>query len=261
MALRCWARGIFGLLLTGLGSTAATAQTTPAEPVASDPQTAAAPAVLNYKAQLTATLAAGQVTRTLLNSAAAVSYAKGRHFGFPLAGSFIYGKQDGRLREREVLVSLTPYYRLGRFRAYGIGTYERSNLRAILNRVQVGAGPGWAFYRNDSLGRELVISNLLLREVTHFTEGTDRRVTRSSLRVKFTHGWKLLSFSAITLYQPTFGNKNDYRFSENAALNLKVNNRLALSVVYSYAYEQRVVEAKARGNTNLTLGLSYSNSR
>jgi len=259
LSRRCaswWPAAAFSLL-TGW----AHAQAPPPPPAEPAPRPSTERATLRYTDQLSGTYSAGAVSRTLLNTSHAISYAKGRHFGVPFGGSFIYGRQDRRLRERELLLNLSPYYRLGRFRAYAIGAYERSNLRGIRNRQQVGAGPGWAFFYNDTLQRELLVSNVVLREATHFIDGTVRVVTRNSVRVKVAYEWGLLRLNSSTFYQPALGNKNDYRFSNTSTLGLHVTRRLALTATYAYSYEQRVIEDKKRGNTNVTIGVQYSNGK
>lgn len=241
---------LYGSLAFGQAAPPATPEPPPTAPTER--------ATLRYNDQLTGTFSAGAVRRTLLNTSHAISYAKGRHFGIPFTGSFVFGKQESRLRERELLLSLSPYYRKDRFRAYAIGAYERSNLRGILNRQQVGAGPGWALVQHDTLNREVLLSNVVLREATYFEDGTTRVVTRNSVRLKLAYGWRPLTFSASTFYQPAFGNRHDYRFSTTATLALRLTTRLAFTTTYVYSYEQRVIEARTRGNTNLTVGVQLS---
>lgn len=249
------APGIWTLALTALAQAPAP---TPTEPAA---KPATEKATLRYTDQLTGTYSAGAVSRVLLNTAHTLTYARGRHFGFPLGGSLLYGKQNGLLKERELLLNLTPYYRLGRFRAYATSTYEQSNLRGIRNRTQAGAGPGWAVYVNDSLGREVIVSNLILHEITHFEEGTTRQVTRSSTRLKLAYSKGALRLASVTLWQPVLGNAADYRFSNATTLAVRVLAQLALNATYTYSYEQRVVENRPRGNTNLTVGVTFSGER
>lgn len=224
------------------------------------PAPAAEPATFRYTSQLTGTYTTGAVSRTLLVTTHALTYAKGRHVGLPVGVAFQFGRQEHRLRERELLLTASPYYRLRRFRAYGSGSYEQSNLRGIERRWQVGSGPGWALIHDDSLGRELLVSNLLLREETHFVDGTSRRVTRSSLRVKLAVGWRALHLASTTFYQPVLGNAADYRLSNASSLSLKLSTKLAFTTTYTYSFEQRVIEARARANTNLTVGLTLSNA-
>ncbi|WP_167856713.1 hypothetical protein [Hymenobacter aquaticus] len=133
--------------------------------------------LIRYSGQLAGQYSAGGVNRALFSTSHSATLLRGLHFGAPLTGSFTFGKQEGLLKEREWLFNATPYYWKGRFRFYGIGGYERSNLRGINNRFQLGLGPGWAFYA-DSLGRELAVSNLFIREATYFQGGTQRRVAQ-----------------------------------------------------------------------------------
>ncbi|MGY2132179.1 DUF481 domain-containing protein [Hymenobacter sp. HD11105] len=216
--------------------------------------------IIVYTGQLTGAYSAGGVNRTLLSSTHTASFTRGEHVGLPLSGSFIYGKQDRLLKEREFLLNATPYYRLNRFRFYGIGGFESSNLRGIERRVQLGAGPGWAFY-SDSLGREVSVSNLLIRESTNFRDGTERVTARSSARLKVAYSHSILTISALTFYQPSLEDFADYRFSNLTTLALKLTRRLAVNFTYNYTHESRVIEGRFNDNTNVTLGVSYATNK
>ncbi len=217
--------------------------------------------IIHYTGQLTGALSAGGVYRTLLTTTHALSFSRGLHFGLPLTGTFTFGKQDRQLREREALVNATPYYWKGHFRAYGLGGYERSNLRGIQDRVQVGAGPGWSFYR-DSLGtREVALSNLLIREATYYVDGSRRMVTRNSLRLKLLYTLRQFTVSTFTYYQPSLPTVSDFRVSQLATITLRVTKRLAVNATSNYTHESRVLAGKSPDNYNLTVGLSYTNTK
>jgi hypothetical protein len=213
-----------------------------------------------YTGQLTGAYSAGGVNRTLLSTSHAVTFTRGKHLGLPLNGSFIYGKQDRLLKERELLLNATPYYYKGRFRAYALGGFERSNLRGITSRVQLGGGPGWAFY-SDTLGREVSVSNLIIREKTNFLDGTSRLTARNSMRLKVAYSRKIFSFNSITFYQPALADFGDYRFSNLTTLALKLVRNLAVNFSYNYTHESRVIEGKFPDNTNMTVGVSYTTTR
>ncbi|WP_133272377.1 DUF481 domain-containing protein [Hymenobacter radiodurans] len=213
-----------------------------------------------YTGQLTGAYSAGGVNRTLLSTAHTATFTRGEHIGLPLSGSFIYGKQDRLLKEREFLLNATPYYRFGRFRFYGIGGFESSNLRGIDRRVQLGAGPGWAFY-SDSLGREISVSNLIIRESTNFQDGTERVTARNSARLKVAYSRSIVTLSALTYYQPSLSDFGDYRFSNLTTIALKLSRRLAANFTYNYTHESRVIEGRFNDNTNLTVGLSYATNK
>lgn len=213
-----------------------------------------------YNTQLTGAYSRGGVSRTLLTTTQAVTFTRGQHYGLPITGNFTYGRQDGLLRERELLINATPYYYKGRFRAYILGGFERSNLRGITSRVQLGAGPGWAFY-SDTLGREVSVSNLVIREKTNFRDGTSRVTTRNSARLKVAYSRSIFTLSTTTFYQPSVVDFGDYRFSNLTTMALKLTRKLAVSFNYTYTHESRVIEGRFPDNTNVTVGLAYSTTR
>jgi hypothetical protein len=213
-----------------------------------------------YTTQLTGAYSQGGVSRTLLSTTQTLTFTRGQHFGLPLTGSFIYGRQDKLLKERELLINATPYYYKGRFRAYALGGFEISNLRGITSRVQLGAGPGWAFY-SDTLGREVSVSNLLIREKTNFRDGTARLTTRNSTRLKVAYSRSMITLSSITFYQPSVVDFGDYRFSNLTTLALKFTRKFAVNFNYNYTHESRVIEGRFPDNTNVTVGVAYSTTR
>lgn len=213
-----------------------------------------------YAGQLTGAYSSGGVNRTLLSTTQDITISRGPHFGLPLNGRFAYGKQSGLLQERELLLNTTPYYWRGRFRAYALGGFERSNLRGITRRVQLGAGPGWALY-SDSLGREVAVSNLLIREQTNFLDGRTVVTARNSTRLKIVYSYKTLTFNSSTLFQPSLEKLSNYRFSSVAAASLKLINNLAVTLAYNYTFDSQYSEGKVPENTNITIGFSYSTKR
>ncbi|MBT2557485.1 DUF481 domain-containing protein [Hymenobacter sp. ISL-91] len=213
-----------------------------------------------YAGQLTGAYSSGGVNRTLLSTSQDITVTRGRHVGIPLHGRFAYGKQNGLLQERELLVNTTPYYWKGRFRAYALGGFEQSNLRGISRRVQLGAGPGWALY-TDSLGREVAVSNLIIREQTNFLDGRTVVTARNSVRLKIAYSYRTLTFNSTTLFQPSLEKFSNYRFSNAAAVAIKLINNLAVTLAYNYTYDSQFSEGKVPENTNITVGFSYSAKR
>ncbi|AII53433.1 DUF481 domain-containing protein [Hymenobacter sp. APR13] len=213
-----------------------------------------------YNTQLTGAYSRGGVNRTLLSTTQSLTFTRGQHFGLPLTGSFIFGRQDKRLRERELLLNATPYYYKGRFRAYALGGFEQSNLRGITSRTQVGAGPGRAFY-SDTLGREVSVSNLIIREQTSFLDGRRQVTARNSVRLKAAWSVRILTLASTTFYQPSLADFGNYRFSNLTTAALKLTRQLAVSFSYNYSFESQFSEGRVPENTNVTVGLSYSTRR
>ena len=94
-----------------------------AAPARAQSQPPADTTLIVYAGQLTGAYSSGGVNRTLLSTTQDITISRGPHFGLPLNGRFAYGKQNGLLQERELLVNTTPYYWRGRFPGYPPGGF------------------------------------------------------------------------------------------------------------------------------------------
>ncbi|RZK47919.1 MAG: hypothetical protein EOO59_17220, partial [Hymenobacter sp.] len=88
-----------------------------------------------YTATLTGLYTTGTVERVYFTTSQTGNFKLSKHWLLPTAFTFSYGKQDGQLRERELVGLLTPTYQRGRVKYYLLGDAERSNLRAIAQRL------------------------------------------------------------------------------------------------------------------------------
>ncbi|MGI4762416.1 MAG: DUF481 domain-containing protein [Janthinobacterium lividum] len=216
---------------------------------------------VRYTAALTGIYSTGTVERIYLTTSHTGNLALGKHWLLPAAVNFSYGKQDGLLRERELLGLFTPAYQVGRLKYYALGEAGQSNLRAIARRYVVGGGVGYQFY-HDSLQNEVTVSQLFLYEHTQYLEGLLREVPRGSTRLKLRFGKGPVVFTTQTYYQPSlqdFG--GDYRLNSTSSLNFTVSRHLALTASYAYSYESIAVEGRSPLNTNLTVGFTYSTGK
>ena len=211
-----------------------------------------------YTASLTGLYSSGTVARIYLTTSHTANFKLSRHWLLPASASFSYGKQDGLLRERELLGLLTPTYQRGRVKYYLLGDAEQSNLRAIARRLVAGVGAGYTFYA-DTLQNEVGLSQFFLYEHTEYLGGLLREVPRSSTRFKLRLGLGPVVLTGLVFYQPSLQDFNgDYRVNLSSGLNCNVNKHLALTAAYSYSYESVAVEGRAPGNSNLTVGFTYA---
>jgi hypothetical protein len=216
---------------------------------------------IRYTAALTGIYSSGTVERIYLTTSHTGNLALGRHWLLPAALNFSYGKQDGLLRERELLGLFTPAYKVGRLKYYALAEIGQSNLRAIARRLVGGGGVGYQFYL-DTLRNEVTVSQFFLYEHTQYTEGLLRRVPRSSTRLKLRLSKGPVVFTALGFYQPSLQNAaGDYRVNANTSLSFGVSRHLALTAAYSYSYESVAVENRSALNTNLTVGFTYSTGK
>lgn len=216
---------------------------------------------MRYTAALTGIYSTGTVERIYLTTSHTGNLALGKHWLLPAAVNFSYGKQDGLLRERELLGLFTPAYQVGRLKYYALGEAGQSNLRAIARRYVVGGGVGYQFY-HDSLQNEVTVSQFFLYEHTQYLEGLLREVPRGSTRLKLRFGKGPVVFTTQTYYQPSLQDfDGDYRLNSTSSLNFTVSRHLALTASYAYSYESIAVEGRSPLNTNLTVGFTYSTGK
>ncbi|RZK61129.1 MAG: DUF481 domain-containing protein [Hymenobacter sp.] len=210
-----------------------------------------------YTASLTGIYTTGTVERVYVTTSQTGNFKLSRHWLLPTALNFSYGKQDGVLRERELVGLLTPTYQRGRVKYYLLGDAERSNLRAIAQRFVTGVGAGYQLY-TDSLKNEVSISQFFLYENTQYLEGLQREVSRSSTRLKLRLGKGPVVLTALGYYQPSLEDADgDYRINLTSGLNFTVSRHLALTAAYSFSYESIAVEGRSPANSNLTVGFTY----
>ncbi|GAB3864016.1 hypothetical protein GCM10028824_01000 [Hymenobacter segetis] len=217
---------------------------------------------VRYTAALTGLYTTGTVERVYFSTSHTGGFTTG-HWQFPAAFSYSYGRQDGALRERELLLLSTPDYRIRKWKFYALGEFESSNLRAITRRVVAGGGVGYQLY-TDSTNSEVALSTFLLNERTDYNAEPDfsRHVVRNSTRLKLRLNWGVFSASELFFYQPSLRDPGgDYRLNSATVLAFKLYQHLALNLAYSFSYESVVVQARSRANGTLSVGFAYSTGK
>lgn len=216
---------------------------------------------VRYTAALTGIYSTGTVERIYVTTSHTANLALGKHWLLPGAFNFSYGKQDGVLRERELLGLFTPAYQVRRLKYYALAEAGQSNLRAIARRFVVGGGVGYEFY-HDTLQNEVSVSQFFLYEHTQYLEGLLREVPRGSTRLRLRLHKGPVVFTTLAFYQPSLQDFNgDYRVNSSSSLNFTVSRHLALTAAYTYSYESVAVENRSPVNTNLTVGFTYSTGK
>ena len=217
---------------------------------------------VRYTAAITGLYTTGTVERVYFNTSHTGGFAVG-HWQFPAALNYSYGRQDGTLRERELLVLTTPDYRIRKWKFYALGELETSNLRAIDRRVVAGGGVGYQLY-TDTLSNEVAVSTFILNERTDYATEDDlqRHVVRNSTRLKLRLNRGVVSFSELLFYQPSLKDPTgDYRLNSATVLALKLYQHLALNVAYTFSYESVVVQDRSLANATLSVGFAYSTGK
>jgi hypothetical protein len=261
LVLGTWSAGSAQAQATSTDSTATTTVTPTASAASGLPssefETYAVKSDVRYTATLTGILSTGTVERVYFTSSQTGNFRLSEHWLLPTALTFSYGRQDGLLRERELVGLVTPTYQRGRVKYYLLGNAEQSNLRAIARRLVTGVGVGYQLYA-DTLRNEIGLSQFFLYENTQYLLGLRREVPRSSTRLKLRGTKGPVVLTAMVYYQPSLRDYlGDYRVNLTSGLTFTLTKNLGLTAAYSYSYESVAVEGRAPGNGNLTIGFTY----
>jgi Protein of unknown function, DUF481 len=144
------------------------------------------------------------------------------------------------------------------------GAFERSNLRKISSRINVGVGVGWKILggkKHPNTKVKLSLSNAIVHEVTDFEIKQDRDIYRNSTRIKLVVNFipDKLTFNSVVFLQPSLTD-NYYRWNSSTHISYKVGKHLAILASFENTYENFNVVGIQNLQTNTTIGLTYSGS-
>lgn len=218
-----------------------------------------APVAHIFRHRLTAdgTLTAGNVNRALIQLAGAVDYQVSNYFKLSSNPSFVYGRQNGILAEREWFGDFRTTLRHEKRLYYlAFGSFERSNLRQINRRWTVAGGAGYKLI--DRKRTYLSITNVLLQEFTDFAEGTDVNTFRNSARLfgEYTFGADRWTITHTAFYQPALGQRN-LRWNASLSVAIKLNTVVSLRSTLANAYESIVAPGRQNNDLRFTAGFVY----
>ncbi len=213
--------------------------------------------VLRYRFTADGTITAGNVDRALLQLTSSIDYRLSNYFRLSSNPSFVYGKQNGILAEREYFGDLRTTYR-GERRLYylAFGSYERSNLRQINHRLIAAAGAGYKLLNRKRA--YISLTDVLLSESTDFTELNDISIIRNSARLfgEYSFDNDRIKVTHTTFYQPALGRYN-VRWNASLSVQLKITEVVSLRSTLANAYESLVVPGRQNNDLRFTVGLTY----
>ncbi|MBO0952262.1 DUF481 domain-containing protein [Fibrella forsythiae] len=217
-----------------------------------------------YRFRLTAdgTFTSGNVNRSLLQLVSAFDVEVSKIAKLSTTPSFVFGRQSGLLAEREYFgdARLTMFYE-NRLYYLAFGSYERSNLRQILNRYTAAAGIG---YKLVSHKRAYIsITDVLIREYTDYIELSDINIWRNSARLfgEYSFGKDRWSVSHTVFYQPALsrqeGQPFNVRWNGSISVQYKFSTYLSFRSTLANSYESIVVPGRVNNDLRLTVGMTY----
>ncbi|MBD2699084.1 DUF481 domain-containing protein [Spirosoma sp. BT702] len=210
-----------------------------------------------YKFTADGTVTSGNVSRTLLQLTGAVDFQLSHYFKLSTSPSFVYGKQNELLAEREWFGDLRTTFRHEKRLYYlAFGSYERSNLRQIARRLTAAAGIGYKLLNRQRA--YISLTNVILHENTDFFELNDIYIFRNSVRLfgeyKFDKDRWTITHTAF--YQPALGTYN-VRWNASLSVQVKLTEVISLRSTVANAYESLVVPGRQNDDFRFTVGLVY----
>ena len=215
--------------------------------------------VSSYRYRFTAdgTITSGNVNRTLLQLTSSVDYQLSHYFKLSSNPSFVYGKQNGVLAEREWFADLRTTFRHEKRLYYlAFGSYERSNLRQINHRWTAAAGIGYKLLNRKRA--YISFTDVILHESTDFVELDDIFIFRNSARLfgTYTFDNDRLTITHTAFYQPALG-KYNVRWNASLSIQMKLTEIISLRSTIANAYESLVVPGRQNNDLRFTVGLVY----
>ena len=218
-------------------------------------------AKFHYRFTTDGIASAGNVQRILLQLSSALDWKPTNQFKLSSSPSFVYGKQGELLAEREFFADMRGSF-WHQKPIYGLAfiSWEKSNLRNILNRWTQAAGVGFKIIQKQKV--YFSITNLILHEVTDFTERNDIDVWRNSTRLlgEFAPGKSgKFRITSIVFLQPAISVRNNLRWSSTLTRAYKLSNAISLRTRFEDAYESYTAIGRKPNDFRWTIGLSIEN--
>ncbi len=213
--------------------------------------------IFRYRFTADGTFTSGNVNRALLQLTSAVDYQLSNYFKLSSNPSFVYGKQNGLLAEREWFGDLRTTYRHEQRLYYlAFGSYERSNLRQINHRWTIAGGAGFKVLNRKRA--YISITDVLMQEYTDFLELDDINIFRNSTRLygEYVFGKDRFTVTHTAFYQPALGQYN-VRWNASVSVQVKLTAATSLRTTLANAYESLVVPGRQNNDLRFTVGLVY----
>lgn len=203
----------------------------------------------------------GNINRILLSARTEISLNT-KKLQFETNPRFTFGEQNTNLAERDFFVDLnTSIFHRKKVYLFGLGAYEFSNLRGILERILAGGGIGWHVIQKNNF--QLSISNAVFFENTDFIRRTDFSTWRNSTRLKLKYSlWEnRLNFLHYVFYQPSFFDASNVRWNFNIVIEMPIYQGLNFRFSLDNFYESFVVDNRKNNDLTTRFGFSWGNKR
>ncbi len=219
----------------------------------------------SYSANLNGEFRKGNLERSLVSLRGSLDYSnKNSVFGFYTTPSFMFGKTNGLLQERELRIdaNATAFYSKSNYYLLAFSVFETSNLRGFNSRIFYGGGLGIRVLggiNKEKAKVKISTTHTILQELTDYINATDINVIRYSARIKFSAkiSDSKLSMFSTSFFQPAL-NKNNLRWNSIFGLNYELSKKIGVNLSYDTSYESVVIEGRKNSDQHLMFGISFS---
>ncbi len=216
------------------------------------------PAKFRYRFATDGTVTSGNVSRTLVQFTSNLDWNLHKIFKLSSSPSFIYGKQNKILAERESFADLrASFLHERKFYYLAFSSIEKSNLRKINHRFVGAGGVGLKLVQKKQA--YISITNVLLYEKTDFVineKFPDRNLWRNSTRLfgEYTFDKSKMSLSHTLYVQPGITEKN-FRWNGNIIFRYQVSKNVSFRSMIENSYESVVVPGRQNNDFRWTFGV------
>jgi Protein of unknown function, DUF481 len=216
------------------------------------------PTKFRYRFSTDGTITSGNVNRALIQFTTSLDWNLHKTFKLSSSPSYVYGKQNKVLAERETFADLRASFLYEkRFYYLAFTSFEQSNLRKINHRFVGAGGVGFKLVQKKTI--YISVTNVLLYEKTDFVVNEkfpDRNLWRNSTRLfgEYTFNEGKMSLSHTLYMQPSITEKN-FRWNGNLILRYQVSKNVSFRSMMENSYESIVVPGRKNNDFRWTFGM------
>lgn len=223
-----------------------------------------------YRLNVNGSWITGNVDRLLVNTNLELSHV-GQTIGLKSSTSYVYGTIFNTETENDIFSRNFIYlYPRARFYPYAMVWVQNSKRQRVKFRYQAGFGATYGVIQ--SAKHQVKLSGTVTHEETRY-DGNDFTVEPENLEMDNVTAWRatlrLLGDHHVignrirlhyeTWYQPAFGDRNNWRYYLNAALDIPFAKHFSFRTAILYTHEQIVLTQIKRDDKILTVGLNWAN--
>lgn len=223
-----------------------------------------------YRLNVNGSWITGNVERLLVNTNVELSHV-GQTIGLKTSTSYVYGTIFNNETEDDIFSrNFICLYPRARFYPYAMLWVQNSKRQRIEFRHQAGIGATYGVIQSTE--HQIKLSGTVTHEETRY-DGTDFLVEPENLDIDNVTAWRAtvrllgnhhfagnrIRLHYETWYQPAFGDRNNWRYYLNAALDIPFAKHFSFRTALLYTHEQIVLTNIKRDDKILTFGLNWSN--